>query len=111
MTDYDVYGTHTHTTSELARLLTGHLGLAFTERDSDYRGVYQVAYDARGRIEVQPNALPRDAGDQDDQDDLWWPEHPNVQVLLEITTPHRDPTLHRRLGSLTGLVHLHHEAW
>ncbi|MFI0217062.1 hypothetical protein [Streptomyces lydicus] len=49
MTDNDVYGTHTHTTSELARLLTGHLGLAFTE--------------------------------------------------------------YRCLGSLTGLVHLHHEAW
>ncbi|MFD8328430.1 hypothetical protein [Streptomyces lydicus] len=108
MTDYDVYGTRTHTTSELARLLTGHLGLAFTERNSDYRGVHQVAYDARRRIEVQPNALPRDASDQDD---LWCPEHPTVQVLLEITTPHPDPILHRRLGSLTGLVHLHHEAW
>ncbi|MFI1616850.1 hypothetical protein ACH4VT_07670 [Streptomyces lydicus] len=108
MTDYDVYGSRTHTTSELTRLLTGHLGLAFTERDSDYRGVYQVAYDARGRIEVQQNALPRDTGDQDE---LWWPEHPTVQVFLEITTQHPDPTLHRRLGSLTGLVHLHHEAW
>ncbi len=51
MTDYDVHGTHTHTTSE------------------------------------------------------------PVQVFLEITAPHPDPTLHRRLGSLTGLVHLHHEAW
>ncbi|MFH9229244.1 hypothetical protein [Streptomyces lydicus] len=51
MTDYDVYGTHTHRTSE------------------------------------------------------------PVQVFLEITTQHPAPTLHRRLGSLTGLVHLHHEAW
>ncbi|MFF8315175.1 hypothetical protein [Streptomyces lydicus] len=106
MTDYDVYGTRTHTASELARLLAGHLGLPFTERDSYYRGVYHVADGVHGRIEVQPNALPGDAG----QDDLWWPEHPTVQVLLEITTPHPDPTLHRRLGSLTGLTHLHHEA-
>ncbi|MDC7340009.1 hypothetical protein [Streptomyces lydicus] len=51
MTDYDVHGTHTHTTSE------------------------------------------------------------PVQGFLEIATQHPDPTLHRRLGSLTGLVHLHHEAW
>lgn len=38
MTDYDTYGTSTHTSSELVRLVTGHLHVVFTERESDYRG-------------------------------------------------------------------------
>lgn len=39
MTDYDTYGTSTHTASELVRLLTAHLEVVFTERESYYRGV------------------------------------------------------------------------
>ncbi|WP_405863550.1 hypothetical protein [Streptomyces sp. NBC_00005] len=32
----------------------------FTERDSDYRGVYHLATSLNGRIEIQPNAIPGD---------------------------------------------------
>ncbi|WP_248508433.1 hypothetical protein [Streptomyces sp. D2-8] len=64
MTDYD---TSTHTASELVRLVTGHLDVIFTERESDYRGVYHLDQGTYGRIEIQPNAIPGD----DDQDDLY----------------------------------------
>ncbi|WP_420031412.1 hypothetical protein ACN2WE_00380 [Streptomyces sp. cg28] len=43
MTDHHTYGTSTHTAGELVRLVSGRLGLVFTERDSDDRGVYHLA--------------------------------------------------------------------
>ncbi|WP_344582605.1 hypothetical protein [Streptomyces lunalinharesii] len=36
MTDYNIYGTSSHTASELVRLAGSSLGLFFTERDSYY---------------------------------------------------------------------------
>ncbi len=107
MTDYDTYGTGTHTASELVHLLTSHLGVVFTERESDYRGVYHFAQGAYGRIEIQPNAIPGDDG----QDDLYAPEHPAVRVLLLISTPTAGRTLYTRLGTVQGLVHLGREPW
>jgi hypothetical protein len=102
MTEYAAYGTNAQTTSELVRLVSDLLELTFTERESDYRGTYDIAKSAWGRIEIQPNAIPGDDG----QDDLYAPEHPSVQVLLLTATPSPDPTLHRRLSSIEGLAHL-----
>jgi hypothetical protein len=51
MTDHHTYGTCTHSADELVRLVSGRLGLVFTERESDYRGVYHLADSPDGRIE------------------------------------------------------------
>ncbi|MGW7642151.1 hypothetical protein [Streptomyces decoyicus] len=106
MTDHHTYGTSTHTADELVRLVSDCLGLVFTERDSDYRGAYHLASIPNGRTEIQPNPIPGD----DDEDDLYAPEHPAVQVLLFTTTSTPDPALQARLGSIEGLIHLYHEA-
>ncbi|WP_369263506.1 hypothetical protein [Streptomyces sp. R35] len=91
MTDYDTYGTSTHTASELVHLVTGRLDVVFTERESDYRGVYHLAQGTYGRIEIQPNAIPGDDG----QDDLYTPQHPAV----------RGPLAHRHSGPRAHLAH------
>ncbi|MDX3453079.1 hypothetical protein PV396_14145 [Streptomyces sp. ME02-8801-2C] len=106
MTEHAIYGTNAHTTSELVRLVSDLLEVTFTGRESDYRGAYDVADGPCGPIEIQPNAIPGD----DDQDDLYAPEHPSVQVLLLTSTPGPDSDLHRRLSSIEGLAHLGHEA-
>ncbi|WP_282699738.1 hypothetical protein [Streptomyces sp. CC219B] len=105
MTDHHTYGTSTHTVGELVRLVSDCLGLVFTERDSDYRGVYHLVSSPNGRIEIQPNPIPGDDG----EDDLYAPEHPAAQVLLLTTTPVAEPALQARLGSIEGLIHLKHE--
>ncbi|MFE9171080.1 hypothetical protein ACFYNZ_16395 [Streptomyces kebangsaanensis] len=105
MTDRHTYGTSTHTADELVRLVGDRLGLVFTERDSDYRGVYHLAGIPDGRIEIQPNPIPGD----DDEDDLYAPEHPAAQVLLLTTTPTPDPALQARLDPVEGLIHLDQE--
>jgi hypothetical protein len=46
-----------------------------------------------GRIEIQPNAIPGDDG----QDDLHTLEHPAVRVLLLTNTAAAEPTLHTRV--------------
>lgn len=106
MTDYDTYGTSTHTASELVRLVNGHLDVVFAERESAHRGVYHLAQGAYGRIEVQPNTIPGDDG----QNDLYTPEHPAVRVLL-LTTPAPEPSLHTRLSTIPGLAHLSRASW
>jgi hypothetical protein len=105
MTDHHTYGTSTHTADELVRLVSDCLGLVFAERDSDYRGVYHLASSPNGRIEIQPNPIPGDDG----EDDLYTPEHPAAQVLLLTTTPVAEPALQARLGSIEGLIHLNHD--
>ncbi|MFI9248309.1 hypothetical protein ACIGXF_38460 [Streptomyces sp. NPDC053086] len=98
MTDHHLYGTSTHTADELARLVGDRLGLVFTERDSDYRGITRDR-----RIEIQPNLIP---GEDGDEDDLYAPDHPAAQALLLTTTPAPDPTLQARLRAVEGLHHL-----
>ena len=56
MTDYDTYGTGTHTASELVHLVTGHLDVVFAEHESDYRGVYHLA---PGRIRTHRDPAER----------------------------------------------------
>ncbi|MFB8000208.1 hypothetical protein ACFC4G_46525 [Streptomyces sp. NPDC056002] len=107
MTDYDIYGTSSHTASELIRLAGSCLGLVFTERDSYYRGIYHRADTPDGEIEIQPNSIPGDDG----EDDLYVTEHPTVQVLLLTTTPAPNPALREQLVAVEGLVHLKHESW
>ncbi|OSZ58063.1 hypothetical protein OQI_23785 [Streptomyces pharetrae CZA14] len=102
MSDHHVYGTNTHTADELARLVGDRLGLVFTERESDCRGIYHLADAPEVRIEVQPNPIPGD----DCDDDLYAPDHPTAKVLLLTTTPVPDPTLQARLRALEGLHHL-----
>jgi hypothetical protein len=105
MTDHHTYGTSTHTAAELVRFVSDRLGLVFTERDSDYRGVYHLGNIPNGRIEIQPNLIPGDDGGEE----LYAPEHPAAQVLLLTTTPTPVPALPTRLGSIEGLIHLNHE--
>ena len=105
MTNYDTYGTSTHSAAELVQLITRSLSVDFTERESDYRGVYQVADLAGGRIEIQPNGIPGDDG----QDELYAPEHPTIETLLLATASATDTNLRARLGSIEGLVHLEQE--
>lgn len=103
MTAFDTYGTSVHTARQLADLVTDRLGAAFVERDSDYLGVYLLATlsDAT-RIQVQPNAIPGDDGD----DDLYDEQHPDLPVLLLITAPSPDPALHDQLAGIEGLARL-----
>ncbi|MER6427755.1 MULTISPECIES: hypothetical protein [unclassified Streptomyces] len=103
MTAFDTYGTSVHTARQLADLVTDRLGAAFTERDSDYLGAYLLATlsDAT-RIQVQPNAIPGDDGD----DDLYDEQHPDLTVLLLITAPSPDTVLHDQLAGIEGLVRL-----
>ncbi|MBQ0830853.1 hypothetical protein [Streptomyces tagetis] len=105
MADHHTYGTSTHTASELVRLVSDRLGLVFTERHSDFRGSYHLARIPDGRIEIQPNPIPGD----DDEVDLYAPEHAAAQVLLLTTTPTAHPALQAGLDSIEGLTHLNHE--
>ncbi|MEV7082178.1 hypothetical protein AB0N88_27150 [Streptomyces sp. NPDC093516] len=105
MTDHHTYGTSTRTADGLVRLVSDRLGLVFTERNSDYRGVYHLANSHNGRIEIQPNPIPGD----EEEDELYAPEHPDVRVLLLTTTLNPDPSLQARLASVEGLVHLNHQ--
>ncbi|MDQ0748547.1 hypothetical protein QF034_002778 [Streptomyces africanus] len=105
MADYDRYGTRTHAAEDLVRLVRACLGVTFTERESDYRGVYHVADLDGVRVEVQPNEIPGD-GEVEPYDFA----HPECHVLVLTTTPLPDPTLRTRLESIEGLVHLGHES-
>jgi hypothetical protein len=105
MTVYDTYGTSTHTVAELAQLVADRLGLSFVEHDSYYRGIYFRADIPPYRIEVQPNAIPGDDG----QDDLYDSKHPETQTLLLVTGPDRDSALNADLNSIDTLVLLAQE--
>ncbi|MFF4155182.1 hypothetical protein ACFYZU_33865 [Streptomyces sp. NPDC001651] len=84
MTVSDTYGTNSYTTKELAGLLADRLHVTFTERESDHLGVYSLATLAdMTRLQIQPNTIPGDDG----EDDLYDDEHPDVSVLLLITSP------------------------
>ncbi|WP_455354662.1 hypothetical protein [Streptomyces sp. SYSU K217416] len=105
MTAYDTYGTSTYTQATLVRLIATHLGVQFTERESDYRGVYYVAEVGYGHIEIQPNAIPGDGH----TDEFYAPEHSTIETLLLATTQVPDSDLRDRLSTIDGLVHLDRE--
>jgi hypothetical protein len=105
MTTYDTYATNANTVAELGQLVADRLGLTFVEHDSYFRGVYLVAGAATHRIEIQPNAIPGDDG----EDDLYEPEHAEIQTLLLVSGPHRDSALTARLNSINALVAVRQE--
>lgn len=103
MTAFDTYGTSAHTARQVANLLTDRLGVVFVERESDYRGIYLLAtFNDATRIQVQPNAIPGDDGNND----LYDEQHPDVAVLLLVTTPGPDPALQNQLSGIEGLARL-----
>ncbi|WP_217239850.1 hypothetical protein [Streptomyces sp. AC555_RSS877] len=102
MTDFHTYGTSTHTADELVRLVSDRFGWRFTKRESDYRGVYHLADNLDGRIEIQSNLKPGDDG----EDELYVLEHPEARVLLTTATANPDPSLQAHLGGIEGLIHL-----
>ncbi|MFF3906498.1 hypothetical protein ACFYZJ_10950 [Streptomyces sp. NPDC001848] len=103
MTAFDIYGTNTYTARELSDLLAGRLTVAFTERESDYLGIYFLATLAdTTRIYVQPNAVPGDDG----EDDLYEDEYPEASVLLLVTSPDSTEPLNTELSAVEGLTRL-----
>ncbi|WP_316741595.1 hypothetical protein [Streptomyces sp. MK7] len=106
MTDHHTYGSSTRTAIELVRLVSDRLGVVFTEREGDYRGIHHLADGPDGRIETQPNPITGDDG----EDDLCAPEHRGAQNLLLTTAPAPAPTLPTRSDSIDGLAHLNHDS-
>ncbi|MFJ6518215.1 hypothetical protein ACIQJ4_08135 [Streptomyces filamentosus] len=103
MTVSDIYGTNSSTAEELAGLLADRLDVTFTERESDYLGVYFLATLAdTTRLQIQPNAIPGDDG----EDDLYDDEHPDVSALVLVTSPTAAEPLSDELSAVGGLTRL-----
>ncbi|WUD72086.1 hypothetical protein OG937_10480 [Streptomyces sp. NBC_00510] len=104
MPDFDTtYGTSSYTARELSGLLADRLAATFTERESDYLGVYFLATLAdTTRLQVQPNAIPGDDG----ADDLYADEYPDASVLLLVTSSAADEALSDELSAIEGLTQL-----
>jgi hypothetical protein len=67
--EHVLYGVKNSSVHDTATALGSHLGLSFSERDSDYFGVYMLA--SRGSTKVKVVAQPDPAGDplEDDFED------------------------------------------
>ncbi|MFJ9822797.1 hypothetical protein ACIRSU_00290 [Streptomyces sp. NPDC101160] len=103
MTAFDIYGTNAYTAKELSGLLADRLAVTFASRESDYLGAYFLATLAdTTRIQVQPNAIPGDDG----EDDLYEDEHPGLPVLLLVTSPAADGSLRDELSAIDGLTRI-----
>lgn len=103
MTVSGTYGTNSCTAKELAGLLADRLDVNFTERESDYLGVYFLATLADAtRLQIQPNAIPGDGGEDDLHDD----EHPDVSVLLLMTSPAAAEHFNDELSAVGELTRL-----
>ncbi|MFF9733809.1 hypothetical protein ACF1GX_30840 [Streptomyces albidoflavus] len=101
MTVSDTYGTNSYTAKELAGLLADRLDVTFTERESDYLGVYFLATLAdTTRLQIQPNAIPGDNG----EDDLYDDEYPDMSALLLITSPAAAEPLSDELSAVGELT-------
>jgi hypothetical protein len=102
MTVFDAYGTNAHSAKGLSDLLAHRLAATFAERESDYRGIYFLATLAdMTRLQVQPNAIPGDDGD-----DLYEDEYPDVSLLLLVTAPAAARPLDDELSAVEGLTRL-----
>ena len=97
-----LYGTNTHEPAELGQLIAELLGVRFTERESDYRGIYLAARLGQARIEIQPNAIPGD----DDQPGLYSDAHPDTPVLVLVSGADQDGALGAGLAAIDGLAAL-----
>lgn len=108
MTTYDLYGTVTLTVQELCARVADVLALDFAEHESDYRGVYHLAGDHLGEhFEVQPNAIPGDAGGEPDLMEERFAEYP---VLLYVNRSGRADERREALAAI-GLVHLRRDSF
>lgn len=106
MTAFTTYGTSMHTVNELAQLITGSLGTVFTEHDSYFRGIYLVAETSTHTIEIQPNSIPGDNG----EDELYEEKYPAIPTLLLVTAEALDTSINTGLNSIDGLQKLTEEA-
>ncbi|MFF0431649.1 hypothetical protein ACFYU9_05375 [Streptomyces sp. NPDC004327] len=105
MTILDTYGTNSCSAKELSDLLADRLALTFAERESDYRGIYYLATLADGtRLQVLPNTVPGDGGEEELYDD----EYPDVSVLVLVlvTSPADAQVLGDELTAIEGLNRL-----
>ncbi|MBM9624339.1 hypothetical protein ACFQ60_00895 [Streptomyces zhihengii] len=106
MTRFDVYGTTSCSIEELSAVLADRLAVTFTERESDYLGNYLVTALADGTsLKIQPNTIPGDDG----ADDLYEVEHPDVPVLVLVTSPTEDGPLSEKVLAAAGLTLLRSE--
>ncbi|MGI5425906.1 hypothetical protein [Streptomyces sp. CA-179760] len=105
MAVFDTYGTSTHTADDLLQLVSTRLGMTFAERESHFLGIYHIARDHGVEIQIQPNEIPGDDGEEP-----YDSAHPEHRVLVLTTTPAPDPVLSARLNSIEGLVHLSRES-
>lgn len=100
-----VFGTSSHEPAQLGQLIGEKVGVRFTGRESDYRGIYLLARFGTARIEIQPNAIPGDG----DTADLYADGHPGVSVLVLVDGPDQDGRLSAGIAAIDGLVLL--EVW
>ncbi|MGW8989883.1 hypothetical protein ACWGRF_08150 [Streptomyces zhihengii] len=102
MATFDIYGTTSCSVEELSAVLADRLAVTFTERESDYL----VAALADGtRLKIQPNTIPGDDG----ADDLYEIEHPDVPVLVLVTSPAETGPLSEKVLAAAGLTLLRSE--
>ncbi|MEU0558235.1 hypothetical protein [Dactylosporangium sp. NPDC006015] len=106
MNIYDIYGANACSAAELARIVADRLGLTFAGHESDYRGICYSAEAPPCQIEVQPNAIPGDDG----QNDLYAPDHPCMRTRLLVTGSQRSPGYDARLNALDALQPLERES-
>ncbi|MER7540099.1 hypothetical protein ABTX77_35765 [Streptomyces sp. NPDC097704] len=107
MTALDTYGTNVYTARELSDVLADRLTATFIERDSDYLGSYFLATLAgMTRLQVQPNSIPGDDG----EDDLYEDEYPDVRILLLVTSPADAESLRAEIATVEGLTWLRSSA-
>ncbi|QWA26256.1 hypothetical protein KJK32_20755 [Streptomyces sp. JCM17656] len=71
-------------------------------------GVYHRADSPGLELEIQPNSIP---GDDGEDDDLYVTEHPAIHVLLLSTTSVPNPALRAQLVAIEGVVHLMGQSW
>ncbi|GAA2788656.1 hypothetical protein [Saccharopolyspora taberi] len=105
MTVHTTYGTAAHNAGALARLIAGRLGVVFAEHDSYYRGAYLRAETSSGVIEIQPNAIPGDDG----EDDLYEARYPEIPTLLLVAAEQPGTAVHAALESVGDLRKLAEE--
>ncbi|MFG2914810.1 hypothetical protein ACGF0D_18220 [Kitasatospora sp. NPDC048298] len=107
MTAFDTYGTSAYTPRELSDLLASRLAATFIERESYWIGSYFLATLAdTTSLKIQPNAIPGDDG----EDDLYEDEHPDMTVLLLVTSPVDAESLNAELAAVEGLTRLRSSA-
>ena len=96
MTVYDLYGSMNMDMVGLRSAVGTALDVQLSEHDSYFRGIYLLAATPTGeRIEVQPNAVPGDDGDEPYESDF--AAYPMLVLLNNIADAARADELERAL--------------